>query len=787
MSRHTRTTSSLLVALVASVFAFKGNAAQAVTYTVGTGGECTHSTIASAAAAAEGSPGPDTIRVSFAIPGVPTAAYTSQAIALTASQELDIVGGFANCSPGATRTGRVILDGDGGATEPVFRITVPTGGLVRMSYLTIRKGDEDGSGRGGGIYFKGNGILELSHLAITQSIAGYGGGIYAEGTGSVTQLVIGEDVAIVDNTARYNGGGVVNDGTKMTMTQPDSYIANNQAQGVFIPFPISAWSGGYGGGLLVWSGSRPAYTHLGSTGFGNAGAIYINDARQGGGVAVLGNDNIAQLELFSTDPARPMRIKGNSASVDGGGVYLGRSDSEPGRVRLFAWFAYIEDNVAPTGAAVAVRGNSGGTGGVYFNDPANRPSGAINCPVDKPCGSISANAALDNTSQPTGGIVEVDPFGFTRFYRMTFEGNSGESVFRGNGGGGGHGFETHHVAITGNSTSNYLIAAGDGGKISLQDTTIGGNVIGATTVLRFGNSYAGASQLLRSIIWQPGKTTLQLTSGPPLDLVDDMVSERASLDGGTSPYVVQQDPRFVDPANGDYSLRAGSPALDYTPSVANDANDLYSQPRDIDLPIVENFRGRRDLGAIERQALQPLVLNMNFDADLRLWNTATAGVTTWDNTANVSGTAGSGSAHIRLPTAVTGTRTGGVVQCVHLPGPGIYSLNGSGRGTGTTITPGDLAELYWEFRRVGGENCTNGAANATGTKTLSNGNSWRRPATPTYITVTEQEWTFTSSIAVTLVAVESGPAGAPTNAWFDGITLGVGGDDTIFASGFDSL
>ena len=123
---------------------------------------------------------------------------------------------------------------------------------------------------------------------------------------------------------------------------------------------------------------------------------------------------------------------------------------------------------------------------------------------------------------------------------------------------------------------------------------------------------------------------------------------------------------------------------------------------------------------------------------------------------------------------------------MHLPGPGIYALNGWGRGTGTALTLGDLADLYWEFRRNGGENCTNGAPNATGTKTLSNSNSWTRPATPAYIIVTEQDWTYTSSIAVTLVAGESGPAGAPTNAWFDGITLSVAGEDTIFANGFEN-
>ena len=114
----------------------------------------------------------------------------------------------------------------------------------------------------------------------------------------------------------------------------------------------------------------------------------------------------------------------------------------------------------------------------------------------------------------------------------------------------------------------------------------------------------------------------------------------------------------------------------------------------------------------------------------------------------------------------------GVVQCVPLPGPGTYALTGWGRGTGTMVTAGDLAQLHWEFRKNGGEDCTGGLLDASGTTTLSNSTSWSRPQTPVSIAVAEQDWTPYSTIAVTLVAVENGASGAPTNAWFDGVTLG---------------
>jgi predicted outer membrane repeat protein len=743
--------------------------AHAAVYTVGADGACTHTTIADAAAAAESHPGADTIHVAY------NQAYTEQAIVLSASEEVELIGGFADCSQAESDGSHTTIDGSGGDTEPVFRITGDTGSLVRISYLTIQGGDEDGSGKGGGIYFKGNGILELNHATVTQNIAGSGGGIYAEGTGGETELVIGVDVAITGNTARHDGGGVVNDGTEMTMTQPDSYIASNHAPD------------GYGGGLLVLSENRNAYTYLGSTGLGNLGPVYLNDANRGGGVAVRSGDDFkAELHLFSTDPARPVRIRSNTAASEGGGI-----DLHGDYARVIGWYAWIEDNLAPHGAAISLRDSEGSAFGVWFNDPKLRPLGSIDCPIGTPCGGIVGNAAEDGSAQPSNGVIEVGAFGFTRFHRMIFEGNIGKFLFRGDGpGDGGLGLETHHVAITGNTVSGELIATendgGDDGIIGLYDTTIAGNSIGAAVVMRISNAYEGADQMFRTIIWQPGKTTLDLTGGPPLDLFDDMVSERDSVDGGNTPYVVVQDPRFVDPEHGDYSLRAGSPAVDSTTIVEGDDRDLDSNPRDIDLPLI-NYLGVRDLGAIERQRLQPLVLNPDFDADLRLWSTATPGVTTWDASRNVTGAEGSGSAHITLPNAVTGTRVGGIVECVHLPGPGTYSLNGWGRGTGTAFTAGDIALLYWEYRKSGQESCTSGAPDETGTLTLSNSPNWSRAPNPAEIHVSEQDWTYTSSIAVTLVAQENGPSGAPTNAWFDGVTLATTSDDVIFADDFDGI
>ncbi|MEO5625310.1 MAG: hypothetical protein ABIQ70_04810 [Dokdonella sp.] len=718
--------------------------AHAALYTVGADGACTHTTIAAAISSAEAHPGADTIQVAS------NQNYTAQAIAFTTGQQLAIVGGFADCSQLASDGSHGIIDGAGGITDPVFRITVNTGGLVQLSYLTIQHGDEDGSGKGGGVYFKGNGILELNHAAVTQNIAGYGGGIYAEGTGTETELVIGVDVAITGNIARFDGGGVVNDGTEMTMVQADSYIANNHAPN------------GYGGGLYVRGDNRAAYTYLGSSGFGSLGPIYLNDAQHGGGVALRGGDqdtNTAELQLFTTDPARPMRIRDNIATIEGGGVY------GQGSTILQAWYAWIDANTAPHGAAIA------GGEELIFNIPAYRPSGSSDCPVGAPCGGIVNNSAVDDASQPVGGIVEGSPHA-ANFNRMMLGGNTGKFLCSLDD---SPLFATNEVAITGNTVSDDLIVVVGPQSISLmKNTTIADNAIGGDTVLKLDCRATYPCELWRSIVWQPGKATIP---GAWVDKFHDLFGS---------------NPRFVDPEHGDYSLRAGSPAVDDAPSDPTEVQglDLYSRPRDIDMPIVDHHfgYGSRDLGAIERPTLQPLVLNSDFDTDLRLWNTSMVGLASLDTTRNASGATGSGSVHISSQAnAVPGTRFGALVQCVHLPGPGVYALNGWGHGTGTMVTGGDVAELYWEYRKNGGEACTDGVPDASGTKILSNSNSWSRPATPALITVAEQDWSSDSSIVVTLVAEENGASGAPTNAWFDGVTLNVGGDDVIFANGFDGL
>jgi hypothetical protein len=181
------------------------------------------------------------------------------------------------------------------------------------------------------------------------------------------------------------------------------------------------------------------------------------------------------------------------------------------------------------------------------------------------------------------------------------------------------------------------------------------------------------------------------------------------------------------------------------------------------------------------------VLNSDVDIDTRLWEPLVADVLSRDPL-NASGAAGSGSLRIDAPAAVAGQAIRYARQCVHLPGPARYTLNGWGRGG----TPGgfpppllDSTQLRWELRHNGGEDCTAGTVAASGALNLSSGD-WRRPANPAVIDVLAGDWTIQSSLVIYLAVIENDPDRNVARGWFDGITLDVQAPgDVIFADGFD--
>jgi hypothetical protein len=772
----------LMAVLLAATMTPLACRAQAATFLVG-GDNCDFSNIQSAINAAASHPGPDTIRVAM------NANYTAQALKIS-NQELTITGGFATCSsaapiPGATTT----ISGLGGAADSVIEVLTSTVGNLRFENLLIRDGDESGDSGGGGIDFQSQGTLTLNNVIVANNRSGYGGGIYFEGANGPSTLTFGPNTVVQNNIAENSGGGVRISGDALfNMLRERTTVTNNEAQGMVA-------NTGYGGGVQI---VPPARAEIASSGLVNFGAISNNRAKYGGGLALTarndGNERGLTV-LYSTDPMRPIRVDHNIASVAGGGVYVDTNrDLDVFETSYLCAYEFrIDHNQAPDGAALFLGndtslGNASGAT-VNFNIADQRtvflcgvsampprPS-AVFCASDVPCNSIDANIVAQTNGQAAdGAVIEITEDAELRANRVALIGNRGSDVI--------HtlttkfdGIELSNILIADNVLTARAIASD--ARVNFLNLTITGNTLGFADVMRLTNNI-----LLRdSIIWQPGKQSLGSPHGA-LEGSAVLTNDPASL---PIPGAFNLPPRFIDPALGNYRLRAASPAIDVS-APEPDPLDLDGLTRHQDLPVPDGF-GPRDLGAYERQSIDPLVINSDFFTDLALWNQVTPGVSSFDLFENAPGASGSGSGAMRFDYQASDiilSRVTARTQCIHLPLTGTYKLNSFARTTGS-FPPSSVqtALLRWEFRRDGGEACNSGVPDRAGDLRITSGSAWATAFNPAVIAVTPDQFTRNSSISVSTVMVNDGITVRPSlSGWFDRITL-ILDSDRLFANGFE--
>jgi hypothetical protein len=546
------------------------------------------------------------IQSAINISACPTTIYVSNERAWT-GQHLDInnrnitiVGRSGGCGPQACDGGgcivpdipEVIVDGVGHSGDSVMYIHGSSN--VTLKSLDIRNGTNiNGAANtyGGGIHFDGNGSLVLDTVWVRNNSARYGGGINFNGNGGFAGMTVLANTRVLNNTAVNSGGGVrVTGNAFMSMLYDNTAVWFNHAPN------------GFGGGINVVG---PARVDLASPGQSNVGVIYSNDAKNGGGIAVTSgssNNEDASLQLYTVDPARPVRIQGNFASSSGGGIYLKSYIGFPPALNYAAVCAFdfrIDFNAAPEGSAIHADSDSDFTGPwgsyAFLNQTNSRcagiPAFAQRCESGIPCNEFASNASVDAAGNATlGATLFTSDDSRLVGDRFAMSANQGGYAIRAT-----TGFDASNCLLTGNDVSRQLLR-GEGGSTGINSCTIADNTILSTNSIYVG----GSLTLADSIIDQPGNNALGY-GGNPNDLV---VSYVLSSDVSTLPAiqgVALGRPTYVNASGGNYRLALNSLGIDFAPPIVGDDRDLDNNPHDQDLQEVGNLYGVRDLGAYERQ------------------------------------------------------------------------------------------------------------------------------------------------------------------------------------------
>ena len=384
------------------------------------------------------------------------------------------------------------------------------GGILNHASLTMENvrvsGNQAGAqslstdyaGDGGGI-FNNHGalVMNLVEIAGNETANGiygtYNGGDGGHGAGLYS---LGGTVALTDSQVTGNstgnggdggtgfnsyggdggsGGGIfLGDGAVITATRTVVGLNLTGAGGFGNRYPNGyGGAGGAGAGIYMAEGTLTlvdSVVEQNTTGAGGSGCGDLSSpigcmAGVGGGIAVIGYAQDAQLELTGTTvqsnvigPAGSLTVKGG----DGGGIYC-----EGGLLDLTE--ATVAANVAGNGGAGATYGGRGGrAGGIY---------------------------AWDCTTEITGGAIGDNMAGNGALATYSGEGGNGGGLFTG----GTTSLTITNTTIAGNQAGDGggTAKGGNGGGLAVSQTatlngvTISGNSVGTNSSGTAGWGYGG--------------------------------------------------------------------------------------------------------------------------------------------------------------------------------------------------------------------------------------------------------------------------------------------------------
>lgn len=559
-------------------------------FSVGSDPACTHTSIQAAidAAAANG-PGLDLINIAS------NQIYAGQSLVVD-GQTIGLRGGYSNCSSLQPTPGqRAIIDGKGNGGRPIIRFDNPRdqSSDLQLNDLELT-GGQVAVGEGGALRAEGNLRIFLDGVRVRSNSASRGGGIYLKGRSESENAFLftseegaGGNASLVEANQAGEGGGLFGD-VWSNLQMADLRITDNQAE--------------RGGGMYLSGSATQAYAFVSATSI-SGGGVHSNQATQDGGGIYLTDGARFSTQRYAG--FREFELRGNSAGRHGGGAFAGNGST----LRLLKGSAV--DNHAGTLEA----GNGGGlyvTAGasalVDGGDPVDGHNSA--CAAELPCAALSGNTAGSAGHGGRGGGAYTD---FDGTINLQFAAVMDNRADDGAAAWVGAGFTNSAITLrsilmTGNESPGAMVVA-EGASLSMYGSTLAGNP-NTAALLRAD----GLGQLIvGSILYQPEIPIITTTVMAP-SITTNCVIASSNFDPSGDVRVV--DPMFVDPANHNFQVAFGSPAIDACPNLFTDSTLLFDyalRARGVDQPTVPDNDGPYDIGAFEMPVVPDSIFTDGFE------------------------------------------------------------------------------------------------------------------------------------------------------------------------------
>lgn len=553
-------------------------ASHAATVTVGNGG-CQYIGLQFALDQLESQPGPHTLKLKSQTIAVPAGLVLD-----SAGTSYSFIGGHASCADASPTPGqRTVLDASGGNDGTAMAINGTSASLtpvVLFRNVTIRGGnsetgpfanpegggleirgrvsvrlqenafvEENASGKGGGVYIRGDNASERAELWIMggSSIAfnqaqSFGGGIYCDAEATIFH----DSGDITANSAQYGGGAYLHDTCGY-----DALVNTTHFTGYNQNTSTSSGGGLYTQGPLTIRGSASApFWFLGNQSGGDGGGLVVSGP--GGRNATL------YTTVFMSNSGQ--NRAGVAITVYGGlDLYLGPA---PGHDQC----AFLGVGLGACSALVGNISSGFAAGGVVT---------AMGNAGSTPMVTVRDTAFLDNR-----GPAMLDAW-----YEAGFDVEG--SVFRGN----------TLSALAGEQPALLRLRSDDGEQAldsRLAWSTVTGNIAGSANAAILDHD-AASIDLRGSILHNPGLASRSsISTGPVSHGGCLLVHDSAGYPGSPAPIVASPG------LQSNLAPSTTSAALDVCGSAGAPAEDFRGNPRAIDQPGEANVHGPVDLGAIER-------------------------------------------------------------------------------------------------------------------------------------------------------------------------------------------